>query len=341
MYNALSWCLDFSDRKPLITLDCARDTARIDLETEDLELKQEVLPDGLKIDFWREYEGKSTTDELDIGEEQDLRFLDDEEFGWRLQAMAEKTYKKGPDVMNKSKHTQEQYKAAWATQRTLDVFWKHSEPAGQPELHSKDAISPPPVAQPMSSTNTQSSMPECSLTMPCICHQPSVISVSSMEDSIELDVVQPPPIRDSDDDDSALDLESGIEHADDDEAESWEDELDLATKGNLGSVHDWDVLCDQMKTDLKKHSKTMPLSQINQLMILCNFATLHLKGVSHMAASFEIAKQWHYGKGTHFACHVHAWAHHYQIFKQLPHERRGGAKYSRSFLHDESVQSHC
>ncbi|KAI5987414.1 hypothetical protein EDC04DRAFT_2614817 [Pisolithus marmoratus] len=76
--------------KPLPASDCAADTTKIDLEAEVLELEPAVPPDSLKIDFQREYEGNSTTAELDIGEEQDLEFLDDEEFGQRLWAMAEK-----------------------------------------------------------------------------------------------------------------------------------------------------------------------------------------------------------------------------------------------------------
>ncbi|KAI6104435.1 hypothetical protein EDD17DRAFT_1508857 [Pisolithus thermaeus] len=63
--------------QPLPTLDDAGDTTKIDLETENLELKWAVPPNDLMIDFWREYEGKSTTDELDMVEEQDLGFLDE------------------------------------------------------------------------------------------------------------------------------------------------------------------------------------------------------------------------------------------------------------------------
>ncbi|KAI6000226.1 hypothetical protein EDC04DRAFT_2908876 [Pisolithus marmoratus] len=76
--------------KPLLASDRAADTTEIDLEAEVLELEPAVPPDSLKIDFQREYEGNSTTDESDIGEEQGLGFLDDEEFGRRLRAMAEK-----------------------------------------------------------------------------------------------------------------------------------------------------------------------------------------------------------------------------------------------------------
>ena len=36
-------------------------------------------------------------------------------------------------------------------------------------------------------------------------------------------------------------------------------------------------------------------------MIVANFATLRLKGVSRITASEEIARQWHEGEGKYFA----------------------------------------
>ena len=66
-------------------------------------------------------------------------------------------------------------------------------------------------------------------------------------------------------------------------------------------IRDWKMLCDQIRADLKKRLKALPLSQVNQLLILSNFATLRLKGVSQINASHEIARQWHDGKGTYFA----------------------------------------
>jgi hypothetical protein len=44
----------------------------------------------------------------------------------------------------------------------------------------------------------------------------------------------------------------------------------------------------------------VPLSQLNQLMILANFATLQLKGVSRIQASIEIVRQWHAGEAIVF-----------------------------------------
>ncbi|KAF8579342.1 hypothetical protein K439DRAFT_1654601 [Ramaria rubella] len=75
--------------------------------------------------------------------------------------------------------------------------------------------------------------------------------------------------------------------------------------------------------DLKKKHSRMCLSEINQLMILRNFGTLCLKGHGRIASSNEIVK------------HL---ARHYQIFKQLPIEARGGSKNVRSLLKDETVK---
>ena len=80
--------------------------------------------------------------------------------------------------------------------------------------------------------------------------------------------------------------------------------------------------------------------KINQLLILSNFATLRLKGLSRIAASVEIARQWHEGKGSWFAHRVRSLARHYQFFEQLPTEKCGGVKKSRSWLEDENVKKH-
>jgi len=49
----------------------------------------------------------------------------------------------------------------------------------------------------------------------------------------------------------------------------------------------------------EKQNRT--LAQKNQLLILQNFATLRIKGLRQMAASEEIAQQWHDGVGIYFA----------------------------------------
>jgi hypothetical protein len=98
------------------------------------------------------------------------------------------------------------------------------------------------------------------------------------------------------------------------------------------------VLREQVKKDLQKGSKTLPQSQVNQLLIICNFATLRLKGLKKIEASKEVARQWHEGSGVYFAQKIQALAHHYQIFEQLPKESCGGACKSQTLLADEQVK---
>jgi len=77
--------------------------------------------------------------------------------------------------------------------------------------------------------------------------------------------------------------------------------------------------------------------QLNQL-IICNFTTLQLKGLSWTQASIEIAHQWHEGQSNWFAWHVHALTCHYQILGKLPVEKHGGLKNTHSWLHDKLVK---
>jgi hypothetical protein len=124
--------------------------------------------------------------------------------------------------------------------------------------------------------------------------------------------------------------------------EDWEDELD--ERVGVGSqsqteIRGWQELREQVKDDLKTKAKALAPSQINQLMIIRNFATLRLKGQGWMGASLEIAHQWHEGEGTHFARRVRALARYYQVFEHLPKECRGGAANSRSLLEDENTRA--
>jgi hypothetical protein len=81
----------------------------------------------------------------------------------------------------------------------------------------------------------------------------------------------------------------------------------------------WEELQEQIKEDLRKgHRVHKPLSQMNQLIILRNFATLRIKGLQCMATSEEIVQQWHNHTGIHFTCQIQFMACHYQLFEQLP-----------------------
>ncbi|KAG5221653.1 DDE family endonuclease [Salix suchowensis] len=76
-------------------------------------------------------------------------------------------------------------------------------------------------------------------------------------------------------------LEDAIECAidpNDDDGEAWEEELDDNISNPKVAVRSWEDLRTKIRGDLKKNSKNLPLSQLNQLMILSNFATLRIKG---------------------------------------------------------------
>jgi len=83
--------------------------------------------------------------------------------------------------------------------------------------------------------------------------------------------------------------------------------------------------------------KNIPLTQLNQLIILRNFTTLHIKGIKWIVASKQIMEQWHDGWGIHFARQIQALACHYQRFEQLPPEKCGG-KGHQSLFNNEGVQ---
>ena len=80
--------------------------------------------------------------------------------------------------------------------------------------------------------------------------------------------------------------------------------LDSTMSFRQQKLKDWTTLHTQIKTHMKKHSKSMPLSQVNQYMILSSFATLCIRGIARIKASQEISQQWHDGDGTTFTQQV-------------------------------------
>jgi hypothetical protein len=74
------------------------------------------------------------------------------------------------------------------------------------------------------------------------------------------------------------------------EEEAWEEELDVHVLPAKSETQDWAALRQQINKDLKL-SKALPQRQINQLLIIRNFATLCLKASTHIQASLEIAWQ--------------------------------------------------
>jgi len=114
----------------------------------------------------------------------------------------------------------------------------------------------------------------------------------------------------------------------------------MATPRDADDIRGWKELREQIKADLcmaNKDNMKLTLTQINQLIILRNFTTLRLKGLKRIAASTQIAEQWHEGQGVHFARQIRALARHYQKFEQLPVETQGNGG-GRSLFNDEAVQ---
>ncbi|KAJ7573601.1 hypothetical protein C8J56DRAFT_903250 [Mycena floridula] len=268
------------------------------------------------------------------------------------------SYGKGPDVMNKSQATAYRHRSAWKGQGKLDGFGFHNSKAAMSALDSRSQVPmkasrkapacPSHTAAPLSSTGTSSS----ASSPPTI-----IIDPDSNEEDIAEAFAESviPQIRRvsaspeaSDDEDHGARVESETEPTADAlnvpveesiaDAEAWEEELDEDVRDPKAEIKDWTELRKQIKEDLKWNSKTLPLSKINQLLILSNFATLRIKGLSRIQASLEIARQWHEGEGNWFARRVRTMARHYQIFEQLPIETRGGSRMSRSFLCDENVK---
>ena len=62
----------------------------------------------------------------------------------------------------------------------------------------------------------------------------------------------------------------------------------------------------------------MTLTEINQLLILYNFANLCIKGFGCMDLSKHIALEWHEGQGIHFTHQICNLVCHYHQFQQLP-----------------------
>ena len=124
-------------------------------------------------------------------------------------------------------------------------------------------------------------------------------------DAQDLDVIDEGPGRSENENTRKIQLDLDAVNMDpadhDEEVEDWEAELEEVVEGPKGQIRDWESLHTDIKKHLKKHSKTLPLSQLNQFMIICNFATLQLKGLSWTQASMEIARQWHEGQGNWFA----------------------------------------
>ena len=117
-----------------------------------------------------------------------------------------------------------------------------------------------------------------------------------------------------------------------------EEDGPMTMERDNSEIQGWQELWEQVKEDLQMaKTQKATLTQINQLMILCNFATLHLKGLQCIVTSKQIVEQWHEGCSIYFACQICELARHYQRFEQLPPKKRGG-KGRHSMFNDKAAQ---
>ena len=163
-----------------------------------------------------------------------------------------------------------------------------------------------------------------------------------------VNVPSPVEVEDSGSDakggDDAASLSDQLDGLQDDkanESEEEEEDVDMLLDA-VGSepkakeeVCGWTELRKQIKDDLlKAYRENKMCTWANQLTILRNFTTLHIKRLGHIDVSKEIARQWHEGEGVHFAHWIRFLACHYQLFEQLPIKKRGGDR-GHSLLNNE------
>jgi hypothetical protein len=264
-------------------------------------------------------------------------------------------YRKGPDVMSKSDRTQRRYADSWVNQTTLDTFLSRSASpviTGQRRkvisLNSESDEGDGGGHESSMAVKRHKSVPQRRWTRsPDLSDNPppssndhspaafdsSPAAVSEFNDAHHHGASGSDMANDLEDNDSGEEdleeikqIEDGIEEMatdplDDADGEAWEDELHENISNPKVVPRPWDELRKKIKDDMKKNKKKLSLSQINQMMILANFATLRLKGITRIDASVEIARQWHEGQGVWFSRRVRDLARHYQIFEQIPKER--------------------
>ncbi|KAI6143302.1 hypothetical protein BKA82DRAFT_4359853 [Pisolithus tinctorius] len=211
--------------------------------------------------------------------------------------------------MSKSECTQSRYWVQWCNQSCLDAFGfarQSNASTSQAQQAATSGTATECAAAPGAATQHSASLGVTTLKQSIVpvCQSVSVLSISSeeslavlltdaehtvldLESNVATDQtewntianeaewrVSPSWSQDST-------VEDGVPGPDEDVGEgqplpvmeAWEEELDMAVSQNE-EIHDWKVLQDQIRADLKKHSKALPLSQVNQLLILSNFATL-------------------------------------------------------------------
>jgi hypothetical protein len=209
---------------------------------------------------------------------------------------------------------------------------------------------PETMCRPSGENATDPTRPVCPVKGPAAAPSPALSRAPSVMPSPARSrdpSIVPSPIPSHDPSTSPSENESDRDNGSvpSDSSEHEEDDFDIfmAAGGpepnTKADIRDWRDLREQIKSDLEiAHKRHEPLSRINQLLILRNFATLRIKGVGRMIASRDIAQQWKDGTGVHFARQIRVLARHYQLFEHLPASNRGG-DHGHSLLNDERVQT--
>ncbi|KAE9392941.1 hypothetical protein BT96DRAFT_967294 [Gymnopus androsaceus JB14] len=236
----------------------------------------------------------------------------------REQKSRPKEYAKGPDIAKKAPRTRRRYKAAMETQNSLEKFGFFGDaPIVKGMLAAANNPSPPPSSSAPSTSepipSTSSAAPRDPVEVDVPTNRPGNNNLDNDDDSEPITIRQETVEPTLQWDDPAVFVGTAADSVNaetqaDLAGEAWEDELDE----NLGSAtvefRGWQELREQIKKDLTKGKKGgLPLS-----------------------TSHEIALQWYEGTGSgiHFAS---------QLFEQLPKEKRGGKRNSRTLLTDEST----
>ncbi|KAF9516301.1 hypothetical protein BS47DRAFT_1292541 [Hydnum rufescens UP504] len=130
------------------------------------------------------------------------------------------------------------------------------------------------------------------------------------------------------------------DNLDDDSDDELDELIHHDSRSCVTEIRSWPVLRNEIDGILhkQKNRATLPLNQINQLQLIRNFATLRIKGFKRTSASVHLALSHHDGDGVYFARRVRALARHYQMYEQLPIDRRGGKRIGSSHLDDEDVE---
>ena len=183
--------------------------------------------------------------------------------------------------MSKSTRTQQCYAVAFRGQGKLTRF-RFKAPAYSPRVHgtklagkrtSSPVVEPDqqPIAQPP--PQPEPSLPTLELSRPSQVRSASVLSDPPTDNDEETrsglgDVAENGETE-------AKKMEGAAEPADEiDEIEDCEDEIEEGVQDKTSHVCDWTDLQKQIKDHLKENSTTLPLSQVNQFLIISNFATL-------------------------------------------------------------------